>query len=200
MKAIPPVQSLVIIGGPSGAGKTTLSDRLIAGMVPGFDFPLPQPAMRTDARSLHRKDIPGGSLIVEFATGRLADAEARAKCLAEIDRLIDRAEQTLILTYMISKGDLIRQYVGRLPEERLRRTPEALRYLRFGKIRRVLGYALSGGIERGYRGWAEIISVLEGRPGLRFGTVTSAFGQKGCYVFSDPKIRSRNIRFLDFEC
>jgi len=186
MKAIPPVKSLVIIGGPSGAGKTTLSDRLISGMVPGFDFPLPQPAMRTSARSLHRKDIPGGSLIVEFATGRLADAEARAKRLDEINRLIDRAEQTLILTYAISKGDLIRQYVGRLSEQRRRRTPKVLRYLRFGKIGRVLGYALPGKIEQGYRGWAEIIAVLERRPGLRFGTVTSPFGENGRYEFSGP--------------
>jgi hypothetical protein len=186
MKAIPPLKSLVIVAGPSGAGKTTLSDRLIAGMVPGFDFPLPQPAMRTDARSLRRKDIPGGSLIVEFATGRLADAEARAKCLDEINRLIDRAEQTLVLTYAISKGDLIRQYVGRLSEERLRRTPELFRYLRFGKIRRVLGYMLSGEIEQGHRGWGEIVSALEGRPGLRFGTVTSPFGENGRYEFSGP--------------
>ena len=187
MKAVPLIKSLVIIGGPSGAGKTTLSNHLIAGTdLPGFDCPLPQPAMRTDARSLHQKYFPGGSLLVEFATSPLAGTEARAECLDEINQLIDRAGQTLVLTYAIPKGDLVRQYIGRLPEERLRRTPEIFRYLRFGKIRQILLYALSGKIEQGYRGWAEIIAVLESRPGLRFQKVTSPFGQNGRYEFSEP--------------
>jgi KaiC/GvpD/RAD55 family RecA-like ATPase len=178
---LPKIDMLLIFAGPPGSGKTTLAEGLIVRQqLEGLDFSLPQPVMRTEIQSMKTRYYPGGTLIVEFSTLGINVAATTD----EIERLIDVAQRTLVVTCQIDRFSLVRQYAVRMCKEKLRRTPEWLRYLRFGKLKQLAVYLLTGRIERGYRMWDEVIRALPRDNDIRFLKVTSRYGELGSYRIS----------------
>ncbi|MGI9477525.1 MAG: hypothetical protein ACR2PI_12555 [Hyphomicrobiaceae bacterium] len=153
---------LVLVGGPSGAGKTTLSNHLIGGQSIGsFQIPSDLPILRTDSRSMLQKGFGGGVLLVEFATNRLVESHHKMQAKLGIPKLVALADRVITVTYSIDKKELLRRYRQRMAHETLRRTPELLRYLRFGKWKGYLKLGLSNDIEQGYREWREILAAQD---------------------------------------
>jgi adenylate kinase family enzyme len=182
----PMIELLMIFAGPPGAGKTTLAEALIAGeRFEQLAVSLPKLVVRTEIQSMRGKDYHRGTLIVEFSTIGVDVAST----VAEIERLIDVAQRKLVVTWQIDRFSLTRQYAKRMAKERLRRTPEWMRYLRFGKLKQLTAYMFSRRIEHGYRKWAEILRSLPNDETTQFLRVASRYGEHGHYQVSDDRTR-----------
>lgn len=161
----PPIETLVIIGAPTGAGKTTLSRALIAG-TSDLDLQLEGPVRRTDGRELRRHPFTGGSLIVEYATTSLLKRHDRIQVLDEIDHLIEKAQRVEFVTLVLSRSTIIKRYIGRFRHDKLRKTPRLLRYFRIRRWRQVLAYLLFNDYRESYRHWRAIEILVSSRANL----------------------------------
>lgn len=158
----PKIDCLIIVGGPSGAGKTTLSQQARYHQCL-FGRALPAPIISTDSRTLREKPWAGGTLIVEYATTSQLKRHNNVLMRDEIDHLIAKADRTFLVTIKLTRLELLRRYVGRLKEENLRRTPRIFRYLRWRKWRMVLSYIVTPIYRQSYAAWHKAIEIFRDR-------------------------------------
>ena len=178
---LPEIEMLLILVGPPGCGKTTFSEDLISGKRPEeLGAYLPEPVVRTEIKSMRKRDYQCGTLIVEFSTLGIDITETAA----EIDRLVKAAKRKLMVIWVIDRFTLARQYGKRMQGERLRRTPEWLRYLRFGKIKQLGIYLLTYQVEKSYRTWGEVLQKMCCCDDLPFLEITPEYGEQGRYNIS----------------
>ena len=133
----PWIEHLVILAGPSGAGKTTMARAMLERASNESESTSGHAGLRTDSKTLLTRLYSGGVLIVEYSTTALMPEEQAIAVHHQIQNLIDRSKTATINTLRIDKNTLVSRYIGRMSEEKLRRTPEFMRYLRFRKWRQV---------------------------------------------------------------
>lgn len=158
----PKIDCLIIVGAPSGAGKTTLSKQARHHQSL-FGKALPEPIISTDSRTLREKPWTGGTLIVEYATTSQLKRHRNVLMCDEIDHLIAKSDSVFLVTIRLSRLELLKRYVGRLKEENLRKTPRIFRYLRWRKWRMLLSYLLTPIYRRSYAAWQTTIETFRDR-------------------------------------
>jgi adenylate kinase family enzyme len=129
------VEAILLVGGPAGSGKTTIAEQLV--MAPNaFVLPAqcPEPLHRTDWKSLTAKRFQGGTVIVEFATNKLADPAHRHIYAEFIDALGKAAPIRAGYTAQISRSTLRKRYLQRMKPSH---------FLHVGKWKSLLRYLVS---------------------------------------------------------
>lgn len=129
------VEALLLVGGPAGCGKTTIAERIVAAP-DKFDLPdqCPKPLHRTDWKSLSAKRFLDGTVIVEFATNRLSDAEHLQNYSDFIDSLETAAPIRAGYTAHIDSKTLRKRYLQRMKPRH---------FLHFGKWKSLLRYVIA---------------------------------------------------------
>ena len=158
-------ETLIILAGPSGIGKTTIANALAKGSYPGIDLDIDASGtvLRTDIKSWRQKKLEGGVLFLEIATGSLTKPKNFSATQSDIAFIAGGARNVHVYTLKIDDRELVKRYIGRMSNEDLRRTPGWLRYLRFGKVRQLFRYVATNQISEGYQEWARLLVGV--RPG-----------------------------------
>ena len=156
---------IILIGAPSGAGKTVLSKEISAGAFPLISnlcgwAPNGTPAcydLKTLPENLPKNQI----LIIECATHRF-DKLTRTDPWRRLTTLIREAELIVHVNFNVPKFTVVRQYFLRIFTE-----PKQLnvfyRALRVSKYRNTLVYLLSRQIQRANTAWQQFGTELARR-------------------------------------
>lgn len=151
----PSRKPIILIGAPSGAGKTVLSQQIIAGGVPILSelcAGAPDGApLRYDLKVLPDNPPRDRVVIIECATHqleRLSRTEPWRRMLA----LVRESEQVICINLDVPRGTLVRQYLVRiftLPK----RMHVIKRVVQLQKYRNTLIYMLTGRLARANAAW-----------------------------------------------
>lgn len=149
-----PRKPIILIGAPSGAGKTELSQQIIANAVPFFSDLCGHHSItivRHDLKLLP-EDLPRDQIhIIECATHQFERMQRRYS--GALSHFLRDCELVIHVNLDIAKRIVVRQYFRRIftGPQRLNRLQ---RVLQLSKYRRVIGYLLTRQIELATVNWA----------------------------------------------
>jgi hypothetical protein len=145
---------IILIGAPSGAGKTELSQQIIANALPFFSELCGHHSVavvRHDLKLLP-EDLPRDQIhIIECATHQFEQMQRRYS--GALSHFLRDCELVIHVNLDIAKRIVVRQYFRRIftGPQRLNRLQ---RVLQLSKYRRVLGYLLTRQLKQATVNWA----------------------------------------------
>jgi hypothetical protein len=154
-------RTIVLIGAPSGAGKTFFSQEVIAGRI----APLPwlnrdgASMLRCDLKSLPSQLSPNCIYLIECAIQHLDRVLASEQWRRVIDA-IGKSQHVVLVTLFVSRGQISKQYLKRifvLPK----RIGPLRRVFRLSKYWRLLLYLFTNQIARGYSDWGRVVQEIQ---------------------------------------
>lgn len=144
---------IILIGGPSGAGKTELSHRIIANGLPFFDELRGEqtpPIVRHDLKVLPA-ELPRDQIhIIECATHQFD--KMRERYWPQLSRFLQDCELVVHVNLDVAEKVVIRQYFFRMftgPK----RISLMRRLMQLSKYRRLAGYVLTRQLAKASAGW-----------------------------------------------
>lgn len=153
---------IILIGAPSGAGKTVLSRQIVAGALPIFTRLCgslsEESAVRHDLKILPR-DLPSDRIvIVECATHKFTDV-THTDQWRRLLHAVHESEKIIVVNLDVPRRTVVGQYFRRIfksPKER----HVIWRALHLSKYRNALIYALTRQIARSKIAWEEFGTQL----------------------------------------
>ena len=166
---------IILIGAPSGAGKTVLSQQIIAGSLPFFTDLCGSrpggPPVRHDLRLLPDNPPRDQMLIIECATHKL-DQHIRTDYWRRMLALVRESEQVICVNIDVPRRTVIRQYFVRIftgPK----RMHVLYRVLQVSKYRNTLVYLLTRQLSRANAAWRQFGHELSQELAPRVVTVSA---------------------------
>jgi hypothetical protein len=152
-ETIEPRKPIILIGAPSGAGKTELSKLIIAHELPFFEELCSRPSVpivRHDVKVLP-EDLPRDQIhIIECATHRIDQMQKRY--WPQLSRFLQDCELVIHVNMDVANKIVVRQYFQRIFTGP-RRLNLFQRLLRVSKYKRLLGYVMTGQLTSAAAHW-----------------------------------------------
>jgi len=147
------IQFVVLFGGASGSGKTTIAQQIVDGtsqssFISGTDISI----SRTDSKSLYRKSFPAGGLIVEIATDRLISEKGKAQCRTFLEALQRHTQIRGAHNIEIDAHTVFWRYLLRM---------RGMQFLHLGKLKKLLFSLLKIHVESGMANWKSILDEFD---------------------------------------
>lgn len=153
---------VVLIGAPSGAGKTELSHRIIGGQIPFFTelcgAASGDELVRYDLKVLPEDPPRNRVLIVECATHKF-DELTRSEQWQRMINVIRESERVICVKLDVPRHVVVRQYFLRV-FTKPKGTALVTRVLRVSKYRNTLIYALTSQLSRANAAWEAFVQTL----------------------------------------
>lgn len=151
--ALENVQAILLLAGPSGAGKTTVAESLSVGETqsPYLKEYASCRVARTDSASLARKTFSEEILIVEFATNKIVQKSDIDQIKTYIKVLSQLRPVLGAHTISLSPKQAIFRYLSRMKPGQ---------FFHLGKLKTLCLYMIDANVTSGLENWNSIIADL----------------------------------------